>query len=112
MRGLIISICLIGILCSTSIARAQRTNFQGIAECSRVASIQFKRHDHAFRRFIIDRASVTEDRFSAMVGNQFISTIYHGTATYEAGAGPRKTQFICLHAGTDKGAVFVYTLPH
>jgi hypothetical protein len=102
---------LIALLASAPPALAQRTNFQGIAECSRAGAIQFKRRDHAFRRFVIDRASVVTDRYSAMAGNQFISTIYSGTATYDSGAGSRKVQFTCLHAGAAKGVVFVYTLP-
>ncbi len=92
-------------------AQAQRTNFQGIAECARAGAVQFRRHDHGFRRFVIDRASVVEDRYSGMAGNQFISTVYSGTATYDSGQGARKLLFVCLHAGADKGAVFVYIVP-
>ena len=92
-------------------AQAQRTNFQGINECSRLGAVQFHRRDPGFRRFVIDRASVTEDRHSAMVGSQYISTVYSGTATYDGGAGARKVLFVCLHGGTERGAVFVYTVP-
>ena len=92
-------------------AQAQRTRFQGITQCSRHAAVQFSRHDPAFRRFVIERVSVQDDKFADQVGNQFVSTIYHGRAIYEGGAGPKRVRFICLHAGTSKGVVFVYALP-
>jgi hypothetical protein len=92
-------------------ATAQTTTFRGIAECTHKAAVQFRRHDPAFRRFLIDRASVVEDKYADRVGNQFISTIYSGTATYEAGSGPKKVRFLCLHGGGGKGPVFVYALP-
>src|SRR6266849_1484722 len=44
-------------------------------------------------------------------GTTFVSTIYHGKATYEAAKGPQPTRFICMHGGGGRGAVFVYTLP-
>lgn len=40
-----------------------------------------------------------------MLGNQYVVTIYSGSATYDAGAGARKVTFICLHAG-EKGRGF------
>ncbi len=92
-------------------AAAQATTFRGLAECTRRAAVQFKRHNPAFRRFVIDRASVTEDKYADRVGNQFVSTIYSGMATYEAAAGPKKVRFLCLHAGIGRGPVFVYALP-
>ena len=51
------------------------------------------------------------DKFADKVGTQFVSTVYHGRATYEAGQGEKKVRFICLHAGYRRGPVFVYTLP-
>ena len=45
-----------------------------------------------------------------MVGPTFVSTIYHGKATYDAAQGPRPARFVCLHGGVGKDAVFVYTL--
>ena len=93
-------------------AQAQRTVFHGLSDCTRLAAVAFKRRDHAFRRFIIDRASVVEDRYAAMIGNQFVTTIYSGSASYDSGAGARKVMFVCLHGGTEKGALLVYTLPH
>jgi hypothetical protein len=92
-------------------AHAQRTTYQRIAQCTRFATVQFSRHDPAFRRFVIDRVTVQDDKFADRVGNQFVSSIYHGKATYEGGAGPKKVRFICLHAGIGKGPVFVYALP-
>jgi hypothetical protein len=86
-----------------------KTRFDGIRDCERLAAVQFKRHNPAFRRFTIDRADVTVDRFSDRVGNNFVSAVYHGRATYDAGKGPESTSFICLQGGT--GALFVYALP-
>ena len=92
-------------------AEAQRTRFQGITQCSRFASVQFSRRDPAFRRFVIERVTVQDDRFAGLAGNQFVSSVFYGRATYEAAAGPKRVRFICLHAGVTKGPVFVYTMP-
>lgn len=92
-------------------AQAQRTRFQGVSQCSRYGSVQFSRRDSHFRRFVIERASVQDDRFAGMVGNQFVSTIFYGKATYEAAGGPKRMRFICLHGGTVKGPVFIYVMP-
>jgi hypothetical protein len=93
-------------------ASAQRTKFAGLRECERYGSVQFLRQNPAFRRFIIDRATVEEDKFAAQVGTQFVSTVYHGKALFETGtSGPKTVRFICLHAGYRRGPVFVYTLP-
>ena len=88
-----------------------KTRFDGIRDCERLAAVQFRRHDPAFRRFLVDRAAVTADKFADNVGPTFISTIYNDKATYEAARGPRPTRFICLHGGVGRDAVFVYTLP-
>lgn len=88
-----------------------KTRFDGIRDCERLAAIQFRRHDPAFKRFTVDRAAVTTNKFADMVGPTFISTIYNGKATYDATRGPRPTRFICLHGGVGRNAVFVYTLP-
>lgn len=88
-----------------------KTRFDGIRDCERLAAVQFRRHNPAFRRFIVDRAKVDGDKYADKVGGTFVSTIYHGSATYEASSGPRTTRFICLHGGVGAGAVFVYTLP-
>ena len=92
-------------------AQAQRTRFQGIAQCSRHASVQFSRHDSSFRRFVIERVSVQDEKFAHLVGNQFVSTVYYGRALYENAAGPKRVRFVCLHAGSSKGPVFVYAMP-
>lgn len=87
-----------------------KTRFDGIRDCERTGNAQFKRHDQAFKRFTIDRAGVKVDRFADRVGPLFIATVYHGRASYDGGKGAQQTQFICLHGGGGKGALFVYTL--
>ena len=99
------------VLAGTMPVQAQRTSFQGISDCSRLGATQFHRYDRAFRRFVIDRASVIEDHYAAMVGNQYVATVYSGTAIYESGGNARKVLFVCLHGGSERGAVFVYTVP-
>jgi hypothetical protein len=94
-----------------SAAPRSKTRFDGIRDCERLAAVQFKRHNPVFRRFVIDRAAVEDDKYADNVGPTFVSTIYHGKATYEAAKGPQPTRFICLHGGVGKDAVFVYTLP-
>jgi hypothetical protein len=104
---------LAGAICATVLiapATAQRNKFDGLRQCEHYAASQFRRHNAAFRRFVIDRTSATDDKFADHVGAQFVSTIYHGKATYEAGTGPKTVRFICLHAGYKKGPVFVYTM--
>jgi hypothetical protein len=88
-----------------------KTRFDGIRDCERLGAMQFRRHDPGFKRFTIDRAKVVVDKFADKIGPKFISTIYHGMATYEATKAPRTTRFICLHGGVGQDAVFVYTLP-
>jgi hypothetical protein len=88
-----------------------KTRFDAIRDCERAGAAQFLRHNPAFRRFLIDRTHLVADKYADQVGNAFVSTIFHGRATYEAGAGPRKVQFICLHGGVGRDALFVYTLP-
>lgn len=87
-----------------------KTRFDGIRDCERLAASQFRRHDSTFRRFVIDRAAVDTDKFAETVGGVFVSTVYHGKATYEAAKGPRTTRFICLHGGVGRTALFVYTM--
>ena len=109
MRRLALA-CLIAALIPST-ASAQRTKFAGLRECERYGAVQFLRQNPAFRRFIIDRATVEEEKFAAQVGTQFVSTIYHGRAMFEAGTGgPKTVRFICLHAGYRRGPVFVYTM--
>ena len=92
-------------------ASRSKTWFDGIRDCERTAGVQLRRHNPAFRRFMIDRATVASDRYADRIGPMFVSTVYHGRATYEAAAGPRVTRFICLHGGMHRRALFVYTLP-
>ncbi len=100
-------------LCALSAgpALAHRSTEDGLRDCEKLAAVKFKQENSTFKSFAIDRADVEEDKFAANVGSQFVSTIYHGKATYQAGGGPAEVGFICLHAGIGKGAVFVYTLP-
>lgn len=92
-------------------ARRSATRFDGIRDCERAGYTQFLRHNPTFKRFTIDRANVETDKFADRVGPVFVSTIYHGKATYEAAGGTQATRFICLHGGMGRGALFVYTLP-
>lgn len=92
-------------------ALAQRNKFDGLRQCERHAAVQFRKDNPAFKRFMIDRATAREDKFADQVGTQFVSTIYHGKAMYEAGAGEKNFRFICLHAGYRRGPVFVYVMP-
>jgi hypothetical protein len=92
-------------------ATRSKTRFDGIRDCERTAITQLRRHNPAFRRFMIDRAHVTSDRYSERVGPMFVATVYHGRATFEAAAGPRAARFVCLHGGMHRRALFVYMLP-
>ena len=40
-------------------ARRSKTRFDGIRDCERTGSAQFLRHNPAFKRFLIDRATDT-----------------------------------------------------
>ena len=95
---------------SAPAVRAQRTTFEGVLGCERYAAAEFKRRNPAFRRFVIDRASVAVDRFADKIGSQFVSTIYHGRASHDAGNGTRIVRFLCLYGGAERGPLFVYTL--
>ena len=109
LKYLLIGAVLASFASAADAAPRARTRFDGIRDCERLAAVQFRRHNPAFRRFTIDRAKVTVDRFSDRIGSSFITAVYHGGATYDAGRGPENTRFICLQGGTD--ALFVYTLP-
>jgi hypothetical protein len=102
---------LIATVLPAAAASRSKTRFDGIRDCERIAGVQLRRHNPAFRRFMIDRANVSSDRYADRVGPMFVSTVYHGKATLEAAAGPRVTRFICLHGGMHRRALFVYTLP-
>ena len=92
-------------------ALAQKSTEDGLRDCEKLAAVKFKQENSAFKKFSIARADVEEDKFADKVGSQFISTVYHGKATYQAAGAPAAVRFICLHGGLGKGAVFVYTLP-
>ena len=102
---------LLALVAPADAARRGKSRFDGIRDCERTGAIQFLRHNPAFRRFAIDRSAVDVDKYADRVGSLFISTVYHGRATYEAANISRSTRFICLHGGMGRRAVFVYTLP-
>jgi len=106
----VFAIALLGLLLATPAAIAQRTTFDGLVGCERYAAVEFKRRNPAFRRFVIDRASVTVDRFADKIGSQFVSTIYHDRASYDSGNGAKSVRFLCLHGGVERGPLFVYAL--
>ena len=108
MRPLLVGIGVVALLATE--APAQKTRFDALRGCERYALLQFKRHNPAFRRFVIDRSGVEADKFADKVGNQFVATVYHGKALYEAASGPLTVRFICLHGGSGRGPIFVYTL--
>ena len=92
-------------------ALAQKSTEDGLRDCEKLAAVKFKQENPAFKKFSIARTDVEEEKFADKVGTQFVSTVYHGTATYQAAGAPAEVHFICLHGGLGKGAVFVYTLP-
>lgn len=92
-------------------ALAQKSTEDGLKDCEKLATIKFKQENPAFKKFVIARADVEEDKFVDKVGTQFVSTVYHGRAMYQSSGEPADVRFICLHGGLGKGAVFVYTMP-
>ena len=92
-------------------ALAQKSIEDGLRDCEKLAAVKFKQENSAFKKFAFARVDVDEDKFADKVGTQFVSTVYHGKATYQAAGAPTDVRFICLHGGLGKGAVFVYTLP-
>jgi hypothetical protein len=111
VRFKLVACALGGLMLAAVPADAQRTRFQGITQCSRFASVQFARRDPNFRRFVIERVTVQDDKYADMVGNQFVSSVFYGRAIYEGASGPKRVRFICLHGGSSKGPVFVYAIP-
>jgi hypothetical protein len=103
-----VAIALLGLAVAAP-ALAQRTTFDALVGCEHYAAAEFKRRNPAFRRFVIDRASVAVDRFADKIGSQFVSAIYHGHAAYDAGSGAKTVRFLCLF-GVERGPLFVYTL--
>jgi hypothetical protein len=109
--SLAVAVC---VLCAApaALALAQKSTEDGLRDCEKLAAVKFKGENPAFKKFAITRADVEEEKFADKVGTQFVSTIYHGKAVYQAAGGePADVRFICLHGGLGKGAVFVTTLP-
>jgi ABC-type sugar transport system substrate-binding protein len=109
-----VKLALAAALCALAAAPsafAQKSTDDGLKDCERLAAIKLKQENPAFKKFEIARAEAQEDKFADKVGTQFVSTVYHGKAVYQAGGEPADVRFICLHGGLGKGAVFVYTLP-
>jgi hypothetical protein len=102
-------VLLAALLLSSSAAEAQRNKFDGLRQCERHGSAQFRKHNPQFRRFVIDRASVHENKYADQIGTQFVSTVYHGKAMLDNGS-EKTVRFICLHAGYKRGPLFVYTM--
>ena len=98
-------------LCAVPSALAQKSTEDGLRDCEKFAAVKFKQENSGFKKFAIERTDIEEDKFADKVGTQFVSTVYHGNAVYQAGGEPNNVRFICLHAGLGKGAVFVTTLP-
>ncbi len=92
-------------------AFAQKSTEDGLRDCEKLAAVKFSRENPVFKKFAIARAEAQEDKFADKVGTQFVSTVYHGKAVYQAGGEPDTVRFICLHGGLGKGAVFVTMLP-
>lgn len=97
-------------LVMSSPASAQRNKFDGLRQCERLGSAQMRKSNAQFRRFVIDRSSVSEDKYADRIGTQFVSTIYHGKAMLDVGNGEKTVRFICMHAGYRRGPLFVYTM--
>lgn len=108
-----VKLALVAALCLLAAvpALAQKSTEDGLRDCEKLAAKKFKQENAAFKKLEIVRADVEEDKFADKVGTQFVSTVYHGKAVYQAGGEPDQVRFICLHGGLGKGAVFVYTLP-
>jgi hypothetical protein len=89
---------------------AAAQTYDGVADCERHAKAVYGR-DSDFKSFVIDRRTVEEERFDNKIGTQHVETIWRGRATYTNRREMRSRSFICLHAGGDKGALFIYMMP-
>ena len=85
--------------------------YNGIADCERHATAYYKARDTEFRSFVIDPKTVNEIRFDDKVGTQHVTAIWRGRATYTDRGKKFTGAFICLHAGGDKGALFIHLIP-
>jgi hypothetical protein len=86
--------------------------YDGTGDCQTYATAFYKARDPDFRSFVIDRNTVEESAYEENVGTQHVTAIFRGRATYTDRRGRRTSTFICLHAGSGKGALFVYLFPH
>jgi hypothetical protein len=109
-QTLAIGLLALAVAAPAAAAPRAKTRFDGLRDCERLARVQFGQRNPAFKRFSIDRASVKVDKYADKVGSVFVSTVYHGKATYEAARGPHSSNFICLHGGVGNDAVFVYSM--
>ena len=85
--------------------------YDGTGDCERHAATFYKARDADFRSFVINRNTVEESAFEDNVGTQHVTAIFRGRATYTDRRGKHTGTFICLHAGSGKGALFVYLIP-
>ncbi len=94
-----VKLALAAMVCALAAAPAiaQKSTENGLRDCEKLAAVKFKAENPAFKKFVIARADVEEDKFADKVGSQFVSTVYHGKATYQAGGAPDEVRFICLH---------------
>ena len=92
-------------LCALACAPAltQKSTEDGLRDCEKLAAVKFKQENPAFKKFAIARPDVEEDKFADKVGTQFVSTVYHGKAVYQAGGEPADVRFICLHGRARQG---------
>jgi hypothetical protein len=107
-----VKLALIATLCALAAApaAAQWSTESGLQDCEKLAAVKFKQENTAFKKFTITRAGVEEEKFADKVGSQYVATVYHGMAIYDAFGRQTPVRFLCLHGGVGKGAVFVYTL--
>jgi len=64
LKPLLAGAVLLALALPSAAAPRAKTRFDGIRDCERLAAVQFKRHDPAFRRFSIDRANVDDDKYA------------------------------------------------
>jgi hypothetical protein len=85
--------------------------YNGIADCERHAKEYYKASDSGFKSFVIDPKTVDEIAFEGNVGTQHVAAIWRGRATYVSQGRKVTGTFICLHAGGEKGALFIHLIP-
>jgi hypothetical protein len=85
--------------------------YNGIADCERYATSYYKAGDPDFMSFVINPNTVEEITFDNMVGSQHVAAVWRGRGTYTSRNKKFTGTFICLHAGGEKGALFIYLFP-